>query len=296
MRSMTGYGRGTCQAFGRRVTVEIRTVNHRFFDMKLRSPWIDASFEAQVSARVRQSIERGAITVGFRDDLAAEAAPEVRVNVPLAKGYFGALETLRRELGLQDPVPLELLAQMRDVIVVGEPEVSGEALYLAVRPALEAALEALASMRALEGQALGNDMRGRLGRLEALRGDIAGYAAAAPELYKKRLEERLARLLKPGDVDPARLAQEVAVLADRSDVSEELVRLDSHFAQFGGLLAETGPVGRKLEFVLQEINREFNTIASKLPGAGPTAGELSHRVVEAKAELEKLREQVQNVE
>ncbi len=296
MRSMTGYGRGACLALGRRVTVEIRTVNHRFFDLKLRSPWVDAALESLVGTRVRGAIERGSVTVVFRDEVPADAAAEVRVNLPLARGYHAALEQLRDAIGSLDPVPLALVAQMPDVITVGESLAGGEALYQAVQPALDGALESLGRMRETEGRALAEDLGRRLAGLAQIRTQLTGHATRAPDEHRKRLEERLGRLLRQGEVDAQRLAQEVALFAERVDVSEELVRLESHFSQFQDLLREGGSVGRKLEFVLQEINREINTIASKLPGSSEGAAAVTPLVVSAKAELEKMREQVQNVE
>ena len=291
MTSMTGYGRASCQVFGRRLVVEIRSVNHRFFDFKLRLPWLDAAVESLLGATIRRRIERGAVTVTVRDE-GGMSAPEVRVNLPLARSYHRALGELVRELGLPaTEVPVAVVAGLRDVLSVGEPERSGEELFEALRPGAEAALDGLVTMRRREGEALAVDLRAHAGALGRAVAGMASLAQEAPDHYRRRLEERLARVVGSVEVDPQRLAQEVAIFADRTDTSEEFVRLRSHLGQFEGLLGEQGAVGRKLDFLLQELNREVNTIGSKAQGA-----DIAALVVEAKATLEKMREQVQNVE
>jgi uncharacterized protein (TIGR00255 family) len=290
MRSMTGYGQGACLVGGRRLVVEIRAVNHRFFDLKLRLPWSDAAMEALLTARLRRSVDRGALTVQVRDEAGPMAAPVVSVNLPLARQYHAACERLRADLGLAEPVSLSLLAQMRDVIAVGEGELHGKELFAALEPGVAEALTSLDEMRRREGDAVAVDLAARVARLEQLGGEIAELSAESPAQMRARLEERLARLGVP-NIDPERLAYEVAVLADRIDIAEELQRLRTHLEHLRRLLAEETPVGRKLDFLLQEVGREVNTMASKAQ-----AGPVSSRVVECKAELEKMREQVQNVE
>ncbi len=287
---MTGHGRGVAERAGRRATVEVRSVNHRFFDLKLRSGPLDAALEERVIAAVRKRAERGAFTLSVRDEGVSGAAA-ARVDVALARGVAAALEELRVALGLSGQVPLELVAAQPGVLQVGESTADPEA----VANALEAALEELVRMRKREGDTLARDLSARLTRLREFANDVAAIAASAPDEHRKRLTERVQRLLSstPGapSVDEARLAQEVALLADRMDVTEELVRLRSHLDQAVALVAEDNPVGRRLDFLTQELGREINTIGSK-----SQAAEIARRVVEAKAELEKIREQVQNVE
>jgi uncharacterized protein (TIGR00255 family) len=290
MRSMTGFGGGACEVGGRRLVVEIRAVNHRFFDLKLRLPWSDAAMEALLTATLRRAVERGALTVQVRDEGGPLAAPAVSVNLPLARQYHAALEHLRAELGLAEPVTLDLLVQLRDVITVGESELSGAALYAALEPGVTEALRGLDQMRRREGVAVAEDLGRRCRRLGELGAEIAAQAAESPAQMRARLEERIGRLGLSA-IDQDRMAHEVAILADRIDISEELQRLRSHLAELERLLRHEGPVGRKLDFLLQEVGRELNTMASKAQ-----AGAVSARVVEAKAELEKMREQVQNVE
>jgi uncharacterized protein (TIGR00255 family) len=288
---MTGYGVGACQVGGRRLTIEIRAVNHRFFDLKLRLPWSDAAAETLLTAALRRGVERGALTVQLREEGGGAAAPAVSVNLPLARQYHAALEELRRALGLQEPVSLALVAAQRDVIVAGEPDLHGEALFKALEPGVAAAIADLGEMRRREGAVVAGDLRRRGLRLRELGDTIARLAAAAPARLRDRLTERLAALGSLGEVDPTRLAQEVALMAERVDIAEEVERLRSHLGQLDHLLADEAPVGRRLDFLLQELGREVNTMASKAQDH-----DLALLVVEAKAELEKMREQVQNVE
>jgi uncharacterized protein (TIGR00255 family) len=270
--------------------VEIRSVNHRFFDLKLRLPWSDAAMEASLTATLRRAVERGALTVQVRDEAGPLSAPAVTVNLPLARQYHAALERLRAELGLIEPVSLTLLAQLRDVIAVGEGELQGAALYEALAPGVEEALRALDAMRLQEGVAVGADLLARCHRLGAICGEIATLAAESPAQMRARLEERITRL-GITELDQDRLAHEVALLADRIDISEEIQRLRSHLRELERMLAHDGAIGRKLDFLLQEAGREVNTMAAKAQ-----AGAVSSLAVEAKAELEKMREQAQNVE
>ena len=290
MRSMTGHGRGVAERGGRRATVEIRSVNHRFFDLKLRTGPLDAALEERVVGGLRKRCERGSFTLSVRDEGLAGAS-EARVDLALATGIAAALEELRAKLGLSGAVPLELVAAQPGVLQVGEQGGDPDAIFAA----LELAVEELVRMRKREGETLARDMRARLARLGAFAEEVAALAAHAPEEHRRRLSERIQRLLSatPGapPVDEARLAQEVALLADRVDVTEELVRLRSHLEQADALIAEDAPVGRRLDFLVQELGREINTIGSK-----SQAADIARRVVDAKAELEKIREQVQNVE
>ncbi len=282
MRSMTGHGRGTAETDDRRVTVEVRAVNHRFLDLKVRVP-LEAEVERRAAEAIRRRVERGAITVSVREEGPGTRA--VRVDLPLARGVFDALCELQRNLGIQGPISMALIASQPGVLAFGEPP-EGDALFLA---ALDAALEAMVAMRRAEGEALARDLGARLDRLEALARDITRLAGGMPLALAARLRERLDRL--GADVPPERLAAEAALLADRADVTEELVRLASHLKQARELVAAEAASGRKLDFLVQEMGREVNTVGSKSPSA-----EISRCVVEAKAELEKIREQVQNVE
>jgi len=287
---MTGYGRGTCEVAGRRLVVEVRSVNHRFLELKLRMPWSDAALEAHVTAAIRARLSRGAVTVNVRDE-GGGGGQAVRADVGLARQYHHALTEIRAAVGLDEPVSLALIAAQPGVITVGESVTDSEALWRAIAPGLEAALDALVAARAREGEALRADLRARLGTLERMQRELGTMTGDAPEHYRKKLRDRLDRALKPGELDAQRLAQEIAILADKSDVTEELTRMAAHLVECTRLTDENGANGRRLDFLTQELNREVNTIGAKSQSAAVAA-----RVVDAKAEVERLREQIQNVE
>lgn len=284
---MTGYGRGVAEQGGRRATVDVRAVNHRFLDLKLRGLPIAPALEEQVAARVRAALDRGAVAVSIHV-ASPGAAAAARIDPAAARRAHEALAELARQLGVPPPDLALVLAQPG---VVGSGDDADDEVELPVLPALDAALAQLERMRAAEGLALAAELRARFDELTAQRAAIAALAAAQPAQLARRLAERARRLLDDAEVDPARLAQEVALLADRADVTEELVRLASHVEQARALLDAPGAVGRRLDFLVQEMGRELNTIGSK-----SAAAEISALVVDAKAVLEKVREQVQNVE
>ncbi|MGE0546884.1 MAG: YicC/YloC family endoribonuclease [Kofleriaceae bacterium] len=287
---MTGYGRGVATSDGQRVTVDIRSVNHRFLDLKLRGAPIAPVLEEAAATRVRAAIERGSVTVSIH--VASEAATGgMRIDPAAAQRAYRALTELASQLTVAGPTLEIVLAQPGVVIADDHANES-----LPVVAALDTALAELERMRTNEGLALRGDLLARLDGLAALRTQIAELAATLPQQLTKRLHERVRKLLEPQElaaIDPGRLAQEVALLADRSDITEELVRLASHLDQARALLAGTGKgsVGRRLDFLIQEIGRELNTIGSK-----SALTEITAAVVDAKAALEKVREQVQNVE
>jgi uncharacterized protein (TIGR00255 family) len=289
MRSMTGYGRGVVERGAVRATVDIRTVNHRFLDLKLRGGQIPAAMEDAIAGRIRGAIERGSVAVALH--LAGGVAGGVRVDGDAAVRAHGMLSELAARLGIPGP-DLALVIAQPGVVIADELVDDGPDGAAAVAlDALDAALVQVNAMRAAEGAALAAELRLRLDELVATRAQVALLAALVPPQVARRLTERVKRLTEEPGVDPGRLAQEVALLADRADVTEELVRLASHLDQARALLDAGAAVGRRLDFLVQEIGRELNTI-----GAKSTTVEISAAVVAAKATLEKLREQVQNVE
>jgi len=291
MRSMTGFGRGRVEVAGRRLAVEVRSVNHRFLELKVRLPWADALLEQKVAQAVRARVDRGALTVAVRDEGGGEVSPDVTVDLGLARAYHRALDEVRGALGLAEPPSLALIAAQPGVLLPGGGAADPERIWAELEPGVAAALDELTAARAREGRALAADLAARVGKLRALAVELAALAADAPAEARRRLAERLARLVAPGEVDPQRLAQEVAILADRADVTEELTRLGAHLDEVERLLGDAKPHGRRLDFLAQELHREVNTIGSKAQRA-----EIAQRVVEAKSEVERLREQVQNVE
>ena len=305
---MTGHGRATVERAGRRATVEIRSVNHRFLDLKLRGGPLAPALEEAISSRVRGFVERGSVTVSVH---LVRTAGAPRINFQAAGAAHVALAELARTLGMPGPDLALVLAQPGVVALAEDDHEAPDASVLA---AAEAALAQLSAMRDAEGRALASELSDRLAELGAIREQIGKLAQGVPQAVHKKLSERLKKLigdeaadkasdaagwpemepsgLRPGGgIDPQRLAQEVALLADRSDVTEELVRLGSHLEQARTLVTGTESAGRRLDFLVQELGRELNTIGSKSATA-----EITALVVEGKAVLEKVREQVQNVE
>lgn len=281
---MTGFGRGSAAAGALRVTVELRAVNHRFLEVKLRGA-AGPAIEEQVTAAVRERVSRGALTAAVVIDRGPAGA--VAIDRAAAVAAHRTLATLAYELGMAPPTMADVLA-VPGVLAAGGP--AGDDFAPLVAQATAAALDELTAHRAREGQALVADVAARVAAVRELHGAIATAAAAAGPAIAARVTERIERLA-PGVVSPERLAQELALLVERADVTEELVRAAAHLEALAATLAEGGPIGRRLDFLLQELGREINTTGAKSPTAA-----ISALVVQAKAELEKMREQVQNLE
>jgi len=287
---MTGFGVGDAPLGDGRVTVELRALNHRFLDVRVRLPeeLQDQSFFIEQLAR--ESLARGRFDIGIRLEGAALPAP--RFSVERARALYRGLAQLRDELAPGTELPVTALTGMPDLVTT-PTTADTEVARTALKAAFEAAFQRLNEMRRTEGEALARELRSRLDSARRLRTTISARGGEMLEGYRARLRDRLERVLAESgvQVDAGRLEAEIVILADRSDVTEELVRLDSHFDQFSRLLSAEGPVGRRLDFLLQEIGRESNTIGAKSQDAP-----IAHLVVEMKAELERIREQVQNVE
>lgn len=280
---MTGYGRGVASSPAARVTLDIRTVNHRFLDIKLRGAPIGVALEEALLGRIRKSLERGAVAVSIH--IGREPTANLQIDRAAASHAHRELTELARALGLPGP-DLALVIAQPGVIVT---TLGGDEPEPPLIEALDAALVQLDAMRTFEGAALARDLSNRFGQLATIRGDIERLAATVATQLARKLSDRIAALVP--SAEPARLAQEAALLADRADITEELVRLGSHLDQATKLVAAADPVGRRLDFLVQELARELNTIGSKAALAEVTA-----LVVEGKSILEKIREQVQNVE
>lgn len=291
IRSMTGYGKkdGTSQQAG--VTVEIRSVNHRFLEVAVRVPRSLAELEDQIRKTVQQRCLRGRVDVSVSIQAAGGSLKTVHIDHALAKQYHTALKKLQKTLGLRGAVDIALVAGFRDIVSMTDEPVDPGPLGKTVLRVLGGALTELEKMRKREGDVLAQDLAAHL---EAIRTAKALVAEKAPQLATlsfERMKARIEALLQSELPDPTRLQQELAVYADRSDISEEMVRLESHMIQFDQTLRSEDSVGKTLEFLLQEMGREVNTIGSKANDA-----DIAALVVRMKAELEKLREQVQNVE
>ncbi len=292
IKSMTAFGRAENKDEGWTYAVEIRAVNRRYLEISVRVPRQLLPLEERVRKSVANRISRGRVDVVVIVKNDSEAASEIEVNLPLARAYHAALQKLSETLEMDEKVGLEPLLRMEGVIVATEPEVDLEKTWTALSLCLGEALEAMDAMRISEGQAIYDDFQKRL---ESVEEGLSGIKALAPSVlsqYQTRLEERITMLTEGKvELDQNRLAQEAAFLVDKSDITEEIVRAESHVQQFRSMIESNGPAGRALDFLLQELNREVNTIGSK---GGDT--QISHMVVAVKSELEKIREQVQNIE
>lgn len=289
--SMTGYGKGESQAENVTLTVEIKTVNHRYADITVKLPRTLMALENEIRRQVGQVLRRGKIDVFINFGVSEESSVVPVLNRSLAMAYRDLFTSLRNELGLSGGVTLELIAAQKDVIQLREADSSIETLQGCLKEALQRALDQVTAMRRTEGEAMAGDLRERMAQLEGLLGEVEKRAPLIPQEWQGKLLERLARLQQNVECDPQRVAQEVAVYADRCDISEELVRFRSHTGQFRALFDDAEAVGRRMDFLVQELNREVNTMGSKSNDA-----DLTRVVVAMKAELEKVREQVQNVE
>lgn len=291
LRSMTGFGSGTATAGSESLTVEIRSVNHKFCEVKVRVPRELSALEPTLVKLVKDRVARGAIDVTVRRAARTSTGVVPQVDLPLAKEYLRAWRELGKELGLGESVSIRDIATSLNVIRLEEPQLPLEDANKAVESALVIAIEQLHRMREKEGVALKADLSNRLGLVATWVKEVQALAPKAIEAYRARLSERIAELSQGLAVDPQRLAQEVAFFAERTDVAEEMTRLDSHLVQFEELLRSKEPSGRKMDFLVQEMHREVNTTGSKSQHA-----DISARVMQLKAELERVREQVQNVE
>ena len=297
---MTGFAQARIEQDGWSLRISVRSVNHRFLDLHLRLPDGFELFEPRIRQTLRQHLRRGHIDVNLHFEPAGPAA--VQVNRELAEAYLKAAEDLRRQFGLKTEPDLVAVLRLPGVVAAaGAP--SGnlsaeehERRAAQVTSCLEEALARLGEMRRSEGQLLAEEMTRRLAHIAEKTARIRTLAEGCRPAYARRLEARVRELLGDTQLDPARLAQEAALLAERSDISEELARLSSHVEQFQKLLVGSGEAGKKLDFLLQEMHREANTVLSKTPGIEAEGLAITDLALEVKSEIEKLREQVQNVE
>lgn len=291
--SMTGYGRSEETRNGRKITVEMKSLNHRFLEVSVRLPAHLSFLEPEVKKKVGMSLSRGRVEVFVRLENGEEGEGEGRwdLNIEAARKYLDLLSHLQKELGLPGQVDLAMMAALRDVLVWKASPSQPLLLWEDIDPVVDEAVRALSAMRMREGAILKEDIEQRLGVIEEVLQKIADRIPEVVEEYKRRLEARVRELTEGIAIDEGRLCQELAIMAEKSDVTEEMVRLRSHIGQLCNLLEEGGAVGRSMDFLLQEINREVNTIGSKSSDAA-----LAKHVVALKSELARLREQVQNIE
>ena len=297
IRSMTGYSRVQSEEGDLAVSVSVKSTNHRFLDLQVRLPAALESLEPAVRRVVKDHVARGHVEI--TGSLEWAGLGEVQLNRKLLDAYLAAYGDLRNELGLTAEPDLVALLRIPRMVEASDRELSSEE-FERVRKVLERtvteALACLNEMRAREGKALEHDLRTRLVRLQTLSESIANLALGIPQLYQRRLENRLRELLVSVELDATRLAQEVAYLASRSDIAEELTRFRSHLDQARRVLEESSEAGKKLDFLLQEMNREANTLLSKTTDVPEVGLEISRQAIDMKTEIEKLREQAQNIE
>ena len=291
LKSMTGFGKAEGETSLGRVVAECRCVNHRYCDISIKLPKRLIPFETRMKEIIRSEVSRGRVDVSLRLDMTGEGRLQLTVDLHLAEQYYKALMTLKEELRLEEEITLGLLAGAKDLITVKEDVEDVEPYWKEIVPILKQSLKAMDDMKQWEGELLAKDLQQRLERIHGELVNIKQQFPSRLNAYWDRLHERLRSFLGDAEVDYARFQQEVAFLAERTDITEEIVRAESHLTQFNALLKSAESVGRKMDFLLQEIHREVNTISAKANDA-----EISQGIIEIKSELEKIREQVQNIE
>jgi uncharacterized protein (TIGR00255 family) len=290
---MTGYGRAEAVLDDQKYIVEIKSLNHRFLEISLRLPASLSALEIEIKKKIGEPLIRGKIDVTIRRDAnaSAENAHYLALNLPLARNYFDLFTQLKQSLNLQDDIKLGMIAGQKDIFLPVESPQDMTTLWQGLSVVLEEAIAGMMDMRRREGEILSQDLLARLDLMAQLINRIEVKAPKVVSEYQKRLTERIRELSSGLVVDEARLSQEVAIFAEKSDITEEIVRFRSHIGQFLEMLHSDEAIGRKVDFLIQEMNREVNTIGSKSSDA-----DISKQVIEIKSELAKLREQVQNLE
>lgn len=291
MKSMTGYGKGVVSKDGRELTVELKSVNHRFLDVSMRLPRVLSCIEDTLRTAIAARLARGHVDVFVNYRNTRDDAKTVRIDNTLLCAYVTAAKAANSVLALQDDLTLSNVLRLPDVTEIIPADEDADALIALAKDAANLALDALIEMRIAEGGRLRTALSAGVDNMDVYREEILARAPFVAEEYRKKLNDRIEAVLSDTEIDRARLATEVALFADRCCIDEELVRLKSHIAQFRAYLDASEPVGRNMDFIVQEMNRECNTIGSKANDAA-----LTKSVLACKAEIEKLREQIQNVE
>lgn len=289
--SMTGFGRGRFVNEDRSIAIEIKAVNHRFLDMTVKTPRTLSFVEDKIKAVVQDKIQRGKVDIFVTYTQYQKPGSKVNVDEKLAKEYAEALKKISTVLNLSEDVSATKIASFPEVLSVYEDDMDEELVWSQVKEALSQALDNFTNMRAVEGENLKNNLLGMAQNIENSMETVKEQAPKVPLEYKAKLEQRIANILQSDAVDPTRLAQEVAFFADKCSIDEEITRMGSHIGQMRDILNGGGPVGRKLDFLVQEMNREANTMGSKANNII-----LTNTVLEMKSEIEKIREQIQNLE
>jgi len=290
IRSMTGFGHGEYEKDGRNYLVEIKSVNHKYSDINVKLPRFMNAIEDDIRKRISSSISRGKIDVYVSFDNYGSSGTKIRINKELAKQYLSELKDLADETGLEYNINLIDVSKLPEILKLDDDE-DEDLILNEVMIAVDEALNKFISMREVEGEKLVEDIRARLSSIEKLVGEITSYSSTLVEEYIEKLHTRVQELMQDQTVDENRLNQEIVIFSDKSSIEEELTRLKSHISQFYTLLSQESPIGKKIDFLIQEMNRETNTIGSKANSL-----DITNRVIEIKTEIENIREQIQNIE
>jgi len=288
---MTGYGRNECIVNGKKITCEIKSVNHRYSDYNIKVPRYYGFMEDRVRNFVSQYISRGKVDVYVAIESYDESDREIKLNIELAKSYIAALTELKETFGLRDDISVTSVARYNDIFKSEKIEEDEEELWANVKDVMFPMIEQFIAMREREGERIEKDLCKRVEYMKTLSAKIDERSPQTVSEYRERLYSKIKEVLEDRAIDEARVLTEVAIFADKVAVNEEIVRLESHFKEFYEIISKNEPAGRKLDFLIQEINREVNTTGSKCNDI-----DISKLVVELKGEIEKLREQIQNIE
>ena len=291
IKSMTGYGRAQDVIDGRDITVEIKSVNHRFFEFSSRTPRVYGYLDEKIKSFLQGKIARGKVEVSVQIVNPESQGTMVEVNLPLAKSYTDAMHKMAEELDVKDDVSVSILSRFSDIFTVRKEQDDEEAVWQAVQSVLQKALDRFIQMRESEGEKMSADVLSRLVTIEGWVSDVEKLSPLTVTAYRERLYNKLKEVLNDTSIDEQRIITEAAIFSEKGAVDEETVRLKSHIHQFRSIIASGEPVGRKLDFLVQEINRETNTIGSKASDL-----KITKIVVDMKSEIEKIREQIQNIE
>jgi len=290
IKSMTGFGRGEASQNNITFTVDIKTVNHRYSDISVRMPRMVSALEEKVREYIGSKLNRGKIDIYINYDSFGQDT-KVKLDTNLAAAYVDSLNTLKDQFGIKDEISLSLLTRFSDILKLDTEEQDIDFLWSILSSALEQAVNSLLEMRSREGERLRKDMVQKLDNIKGAVAQIKEKSADIVDVYKNKLYEKIKELTKDIQLDENRLLTEVAIFADKASIDEEIVRLGSHIEEFKKTLFINAPIGKKLDFIVQEMNREVNTIGSKSSDLGVVSS-----VIEMKTEIEKIREQVQNIE
>ena len=291
IRSMTGYGKGENEKDGRKFTVEIKSVNHRYNDISIKLPRFMISMEDKIKKNISKKIFRGKTDVFINFETEAQDDVQVKLNEPLARSYVEKLNELKEMFGLETPNALDLVAKFPDILSTEKVEEEGDVIWEALEPALNEAVENFIHMSETEGETLKKDILLKNQKIKEITDKIKERAPFVVDEYKEKLNARLAELMDKNVIDEQRIAAEITIYSDRCCIDEELTRMYSHIKQLESILESDGSIGRKLDFLVQEMNREANTTASKSSDIT-----ITNAAIELKTEIEKIREQIQNLE